>query len=91
MSLQASVIIRGNPVKNPTAIEKVGMMLGAVIFFVGLLTVVWPQPGAIRFSTNGALGMQQQLHVQGVTKTGARFYGVILERVSSLCHVIGLS
>ena len=57
--------------------EKWGVILGAVLFLAGLLMVVWPQPGAMRFSTNGALGMSQGVHVQGVTKTGARFYGVV--------------
>ena len=63
--------------------EKVGVTLGAVLFLAGLLMVVWPQPGAIRFSTNGAFGMSQEVHVQGVTKTGARFYGVIAALVGA--------
>jgi hypothetical protein len=43
--------------KQFTSIELCGLALGAVLFFVGLATIIWPRAGVVPHFTNGPRGM----------------------------------
>jgi hypothetical protein len=63
--------------KRFTHIELAGVLLGAILFVGGSISVIWPHPGVVSHFTNDVLGMSPRNEMEVVSVSGARLYGVL--------------
>jgi hypothetical protein len=63
--------------KRLSPIELGGLTLGVILLVVGLVSVIWPQPGVVPHFTNDALGMSPRSEMEVVSVSGARLYGIL--------------
>lgn len=53
-----------------------GLVLGLILFGVGLFSVIWPQEVVMIHATNGPIGERRPGVFESVTRRGARVYGI---------------
>ena len=63
--------------KRLSALEIAGLVLGAVLFFVGLAAVISPKPGIVQHFTNSDTGTSVRTETEVVSATGSRVYGIM--------------
>lgn len=63
--------------KRYTPIEICGFVCGIASVVIGLVTIIWPQPGIVHHFTNDALGLSAHSEPEVVSATGSRVYGVL--------------
>ena len=53
------------------------LVLALFLFLCGLDLAIWPQTGIVPHMTNDALGLSYRADLEVMSKTGARFGGVL--------------